>query len=89
MNSTSVAVFAAMAMTMATNAFAREQTPRVPSESQVTQAPYYQPNPQPSEPESRALFTVAGLEGHLWAPVEPHYDADNDRNLAADPLWAG
>jgi hypothetical protein len=39
------------------------------------------------EPPSRPLFTVGGLDVHVWAPAEPHYNGDADRDPAAEPLW--
>ena len=39
-------------------------------------------------PQSTPLFTISGVMGvYLWAPVEPAYDANSNRNLAANPLW--
>jgi hypothetical protein len=39
------------------------------------------------EPRSPPLFTAGGLEVHVWAPVEPHYNGDANRDPAAEPLW--
>jgi hypothetical protein len=41
----------------------------------------------PAEPRSSPLFTFGGLNIRVWAPVEPHYSADANRNLAGEPLW--
>jgi hypothetical protein len=43
--------------------------------------------PEPSDLQSRPLFTIGGLPVRVWAPVEPHYNAAANRNIAADPLW--
>jgi hypothetical protein len=40
------------------------------------------------EPQSCALFTVGNLDVHVWAPVEPHYNGEADRDPAAESLWA-
>jgi len=45
-------------------------------------------NPVPPEPgRSPPLFKIGGLSVHVWAPVEPDYNAEANRNLAADQLW--
>jgi hypothetical protein len=41
----------------------------------------------PGEPRSSPLFTFGGLNIRVWTPVEPHYSADANRNLAGEPLW--
>jgi hypothetical protein len=33
------------------------------------------------------LFTFGGVEVRAWAPVQPHYSAQANRNLAALPIW--
>jgi hypothetical protein len=88
------AILGATALMVATAASAREpvqQDPNqlVPSLNQQTEAPYYTPPPPPVQPAWHPLFTIAGFDGRLWAPIEPHYDANNNRNLAANPLWRG
>jgi hypothetical protein len=40
----------------------------------------------PGEPQSSPLFTFGGLNVRVWAPVEPHYNVDANRNLAGEPL---
>jgi hypothetical protein len=39
------------------------------------------------EPRSRPLFTLGGLDVRVWAPVEPHYNGDANRDPAAESLW--
>jgi hypothetical protein len=39
------------------------------------------------EPQSRPRFTVGNLDIRVWAPVEPHYNPDANRNLAGEPPW--
>jgi hypothetical protein len=39
------------------------------------------------QPQSRPLFTVGGLDVRVWAPVEPHYNGDANRDPAAESLW--
>jgi hypothetical protein len=40
-----------------------------------------------SSPQPTPLLTIGRMRVYLWAPVEPTYDANTNRNLAADPLW--
>jgi hypothetical protein len=89
MNSIGAAVLSATALMLATVAVAHAQSPGGPGLGQETQSPFVAPDPTQGEPASHPLFTIGGVEAHIWAPVEPHYDANNNRNLAANPLWAG
>jgi hypothetical protein len=36
-----------------------------------------------------ALLTIGGVPVHVWAPVEPHYSSEADRDPAAQSLWTG
>jgi hypothetical protein len=83
------AILGATVLTMAAAASPPAQSPQVPSMHQQTEAPYFTPPPPPVRPAWHKLFTIAGFDGRLWAPIEPHYDANNNRNLAADPFWTG
>jgi hypothetical protein len=87
MNKLGVVAFAAAALTVSAAASAQAQTPASPDVSHVTRAPALPPPPQQGEPQSRSLFTIGGFEVHLWAPVEPHYDPNLNRNQAANPVW--
>ncbi|WP_428536835.1 hypothetical protein [Rhodopila sp.] len=63
------------------------QSPRVSGFSQETTAPAAQGRPQDGPAESHPLFSVGKLEVHIWAPMEPYYDATMNRNAAANPIW--
>jgi hypothetical protein len=39
------------------------------------------------EPRSPPLFTIGGLDVRVWAPVQPHYNGENNRDPAAEALW--
>ena len=41
------------------------------------------------QPQSPPLFTIGGLDGRIWAPVEPHYNGTANRDPAAEPFWNG
>jgi hypothetical protein len=45
-------------------------------------------NAAPDQPPSRPLFTVGNLDVRIWAPMEPHYNGDANRDAAAESLWA-
>jgi hypothetical protein len=42
-----------------------------------------------NELQSPPLFTIGGLDGHIWAPVEPHYNGAANRDPAAERFWNG
>jgi hypothetical protein len=88
MNTIGIAVLSAAALMVATTGSALAQNPASPNSSQVMRTPSFPPEPQRSVPQSRPLFTIGGVEVHGWAPVEQPYNANANRNLAADPLWA-
>jgi hypothetical protein len=58
------------------------QQPSVTQSMMAPVAPIPAPLPSPAP-----LFTIGKLPVGVWAPVEPTYDAGNNRNLAADPVW--
>jgi ABC-type glycerol-3-phosphate transport system substrate-binding protein len=77
-------VFLAAASLMLGTA-AAAQAAQGPSASQETRAPSW-PN---AARNAHPLFTIGHLEVHVWAPVEPHYDANMNRTIAGDPPWDG
>jgi hypothetical protein len=81
----SVALGATVLMA-ATSVSALAQSPQVPNSSGTTEAPV-PAAPQQNGRQSRPLFTIGGLEVHLWAPVEPYYNANINRPIAEVPLW--
>jgi hypothetical protein len=40
-----------------------------------------------SASQSTPLFKIGGMTVHIWAPVEPTYNANANRNLSGDALW--
>ena len=73
----------------ATGGSAWAQSPQVPDSSQVTTAPGLPGVSQNGLPQSRPLFTIGKLEVHIWAPMEPYYDANMNRTAAENPIWDG
>ena len=87
MNMIRAAVLGVTVLMAATAVPALAQSPQLPNTSGMTQAPGIAGAPQQSERQSRPLFTIGGLEVHMWAPVEPYYNANINRPLAEVPLW--
>ena len=87
MNRIGAVVLGASALMVATVAAGRAQRSEVPSASQTTTAQSVPAGTGRNIPESKPLFMIGGVGVYLWAPVEPPYDANANRNLAADPLW--
>jgi len=87
MKTTGAAVLGVSALMVATAVCARAQSPPTPSISHAVTGSSVAPGIEGSAPQSRPLFTIAGVGVSVWAPVEPIYDGNANRNLAADPLW--
>jgi hypothetical protein len=66
---------------------ARAQSPQVPDSIGVTTAPALQGGSQDSVQQSRPVFKIGKLEVHIWAPMEPYYDANANRPAAEYPMW--
>jgi hypothetical protein len=71
----------------ATSAFGQEQLPEDAGTNHRFGASSASVAPEPDDRQSRPLFKIGGLPVHVYAPVEPPYNAAANRNLAADPLW--
>jgi hypothetical protein len=39
-------------------------------------------------PRSSPLFTIGGIEVHVWAPVAPPYNAEANGDLATKDIWS-
>jgi hypothetical protein len=39
-------------------------------------------------PRSFPLFTIGGVEIHMWAPVAPPYNAESNEDLATKNIWS-
>jgi hypothetical protein len=87
MNRIRAIVLGASVLMVATAASGRARSPEVPSASQATPTQSAPGVTESSAPQSAPLFTFRGMTVYLWAPVEPTYDADMNRNSAADPMW--
>jgi hypothetical protein len=86
MNMIRLAALGATVLMAATSVSALAQSPQVPNTSGTTEAPV-PTAPQQGERQSRPLFTVGGLEVHMWAPVQAYYNSNINRPLAEVPIW--
>jgi hypothetical protein len=78
----------ASVLMVATVASGRARSSEVPGVSQATPAQPIPAGNNSSVPQSTPLFTIGGVVGvYLWAPVEPAYDANANRDPTANPLW--
>lgn len=84
MNRIGAVMLGASALMVATVASGRAESSAVTSASEATTSRLA---PTGGIPEKTPLFTIGGVGVYLWAPVEPPYNANSNRNGAADPLW--
>jgi hypothetical protein len=84
----------ASALVAATTASAQVKKPTadppprpVQAESQTVTAQSVPTNPDATVSQPRPLFNIGNLPVDVWAPVEPPYDANMNRNQAANPVF--
>jgi hypothetical protein len=88
MNGISAMALGAFVLMVAAVASGRARGSEVPGTSHATPAQSVPAGNKSSVPPSTPLFTIGGVLGvYLWAPVEPAYDANANRDLAAKSLW--
>ena len=88
MNRIGTIALGASVLMAATVGSGRAGSSEVPGASQATPAQSVSAGNKSGVPQSTSLFTIGGVVGvYLWAPVEPVYDANANRDLAANPLW--
>ena len=87
MNTAGALIFGTFVSISATSAFGQEQLPEGAGTNHRFGASTASVAPEPDDGQSRPLFKIGGLPVHVYAPVEPPYNAAANRNLAADPLW--
>jgi hypothetical protein len=87
MNRIVAVVFSVIVVAGATAAYGQERNPQVPGAAQVTGIGPAGAGPQEGERQSRLLFTFGGTNVRIWAPVERHYNAKANRNLAKQTIW--
>ena len=87
MNRIIAVVFGVLAVAGATAAYGQERNPQMPSASDIIGPVSGGIESERSDRQSLPLFTFGGLEVRVWAPVEPHYSSEANRNLADQPFW--
>jgi hypothetical protein len=88
MNGIGAIALGASVLMVATVSSGRAGNSDVPGASQATPAQFVPAGNKSSLPQPTPLFTIGGVVGvYLWAPVEPAYDANANRDIAANPLW--
>ena len=86
MNRIGAIALGASVLMVATVASGRARSSEFPGASQATPAQSVPAGGESRVPQSTPLFTIGGVVGvYLWAPVEPAYDANANRDLAANP----
>src|ERR1700719_3080706 len=73
MNRCVAIVFGVVVVARAATANGQEQYSQLPSVDQVTTSGFVSGR---DDRQSRPLFTLGGLNVRIWAPLEPHYDAE-------------
>ena len=84
MNRCIAVVFGVVAVAGAATANGQELYPQPPGVGQVTAPGSVSGR---DDRQSRRLFTLDGLDVRVWAPLEPHYNAESNRNLAGQTIW--
>ncbi len=86
--SKSDAALAGIVVLMAsTAAMADPRAAQVPGGSQELHAPALPANPPSGQSGDLPLFTIGRLPVQVWSPVEAPYDANMNRNQAANPIF--
>ena len=87
-------VLAASALLLMTGVPAGAQPKQTPTPGQATRPTVTGQSttsavetPSPPPPGPRPLFKIGDLNVGIWAPVQAPYNANNNRNLAANPMW--
>jgi hypothetical protein len=84
MNRRVAVVFGVVVVAGPATANGQEQFSQPPGADQVTAPGFVSGR---DDQQSRRLFTLDGLDVHVWAPLEPHYSAEANRNLAEQTIW--
>jgi hypothetical protein len=84
MNTAGVLILGTFVAVMATACSGPEQTLASSTEQQIGASSSSVVREASGSP---LLFEIGGLPVHVWAPVQPGYNTEANRNLAADPLW--
>jgi hypothetical protein len=87
MNQIIAVAFGGLAMIAASTAHGQERSTLTPATGYMFGTGTTVDGSPAGEPRSSPLFTFGGLDVHVWAPMEPHYNAEANRDAAAEPFW--
>ena len=87
MNRIIAVAFGGLAVVAASTAHGQERSSLTPDAGYVFGVGPAADGSGRDEPRSPPLFTLGGVDVRVWAPVEPHYSGDANRDPAAEPLW--
>jgi len=86
MNRTIAVVFGGLAALAASAAYGQERHSSVADASYVSGIGPAADGSAQDEPRSPPLFAIGGLDVRLWAPVQPYYNGEANRDPAEEPL---
>jgi hypothetical protein len=93
MNRIVAVAFGVLAVVGATAAFGQERNPQIPGTGEVTGTGTTGNGSSlgigfgRADRQSPPPFTFGGLDVRIWAPVEPHFNTEANRNLAEQTIW--
>jgi hypothetical protein len=87
MNRIIAVAFGGLAVVAASMAHGQERSSLAPDAGYVFGVGLTADGSARDEPRSAPLFTIGSLPVRVWAPVEPHYNGDANRDPAAESLW--
>ena len=87
MNRSVAVVFGVVVVAGSPTANGQEPNPQPPSVDQVAATGQTGFVSSQDRRQSHPLFTLGGLGVRVWAPLEPHYNVEANRNLAGQSIW--
>jgi hypothetical protein len=87
MNRSVAVVFGVVVVAGLATANGQEPNPQPPSVDQVAATGQTGFASSQDRRQSHPLFTLGWLGVSVWAPLEPHYNVEANRNLAGQSIW--
>jgi hypothetical protein len=87
MNPMITVAFGGLAVLAASTAFGQERSSSAVDTGYVFGAGPVADGFARDESQSPPLFTIGGVGVRVWAPMEPHYNGEANRDPAAESLW--
>ena len=88
MNRSVAVVFGVVVVAGLPTANGQEPNSQPPSVDQVTTAGQTGFVSGRGDRQSHPPFKLGGLGVRVWAPLEPHYNVEANRNLAGQSIWS-